>query len=66
MSASEVLQSCTTQRKALLSAIGGVDPSYTSLISFDSDNCEPHLSPFGDFDVNHWLSWQDLFSNHSR
>lgn len=45
MSALEVLQSFRTQRKALLTAIGGVDPYDTSLISFDSNNCEPHLPP---------------------
>ena len=45
MSALEVLQSYPTQRKALLSTIGGVDPSDLSLISFDSDNCEPRLPP---------------------
>ena len=39
----EVLQSCPTQWKNLLSAIGGVDPSNTSLISFDLDNYEPCL-----------------------
>lgn len=31
------------QRKALLTVIGGVDPSDTSLISFDSEKCEPCL-----------------------
>ena len=45
MSALEVLQSCPTQHKALLSSIGGVGPSYLSLISFDLDNYEPHLPP---------------------
>ena len=45
MSALEVLQSFPTQRKTLLIVIGGVDPSNTSLISFDSDNCEPRLPP---------------------
>ena len=45
MSALEVLQSCPTQRKDLLSTIGGVDPFDMSLISFDSDNCECCLPP---------------------
>ena len=45
MSALEVLQSFPTQQKALLTVIGGVDPYDTSLISFDSDNCEPRLPP---------------------
>ena len=45
MSSLEVLQSCAMQWKALLSVIGGIDPSDTSLISFDSDNHEPCLPP---------------------
>jgi hypothetical protein len=45
MSSLEVLQICPTQWKASLSAIDGVDPSNTTLISFNSDNCEPHLPP---------------------
>jgi hypothetical protein len=43
MSALEVLQSCPTQRKALLKAIGGIDPMDTNLIIFD---LEDHI-PFG-------------------
>ena len=35
MSALEVLQSCPSQRKSLLSAIGGIDPADSELISFD-------------------------------
>ena len=35
MSALEVLQSCPTQRKELLSSIGLVDPNDTGLITFD-------------------------------
>ena len=45
MSALEVLQSFPMQQKALLTMIGGVDPSDMGLISFDSDNCEPRLPP---------------------
>ena len=45
MSTLEVLQSCPTQWKALLTMIGGVGPSNTSLISFESDNYEPCLAP---------------------
>ena len=45
MSTWEVLQSFPTKRIFLLSAIGGVNPFDMSLISFDSDNCEPHLPP---------------------
>jgi hypothetical protein len=39
----EVLQTCPTQRKSLLSAMGVVDPADTRLITFDLDNCEPRL-----------------------
>ena len=38
MSALEVLQSCPSQRKSLLSAIGGIDPADLDLITFDLDN----------------------------
>jgi hypothetical protein len=43
MSVLEVLQTCPTQRKSLLSAMGSVDPADTRLITFDLDNCEPRL-----------------------
>jgi hypothetical protein len=39
----EVLQTCPTQRKSLLSAMGAVDPADTRLITFDLDSCEPCL-----------------------
>jgi hypothetical protein len=39
----EVLQTCPTQRKSLLSTLGAVDPSDTQLITFDLDSREPHL-----------------------
>ena len=45
MSALEVLQSCPSQRKALLQAIGAVDFADMSLLSFDPENselCLPH------------------------
>jgi hypothetical protein len=45
MSALEVLQSCTTQRKALLKAIGGIDPTNMNLIVFDLDDHIPRLPP---------------------
>ena len=38
MSALEVLQSFPSQRKALLSAIGGIDPADSSLLTFDLEN----------------------------
>jgi hypothetical protein len=40
MSVLEVLQTCPTQRKSLLSAMGAVDPADTRLITFDLDKCE--------------------------
>ena len=43
MSALEVLQSCPSQRKALLQAIGIVDFADASLLSFDPQNSEPRL-----------------------
>jgi hypothetical protein len=41
MSALEVLQSCPSQRKSLLSAIGGIDPTDSNLICFDLENHVP-------------------------
>jgi hypothetical protein len=43
MSALEVLQSCPTQRKALLNAIRVVDSADASLLYFDPENNEPRL-----------------------
>jgi hypothetical protein len=43
MSVLEVLQTCPTQQKSLLSALGIVDPVDTQLITFDVDNREPRL-----------------------
>jgi hypothetical protein len=45
MSALEVLQSCPAQRKALLKAIGGIDPTDTNLIIFDLEDHIPRLPP---------------------
>ena len=45
MSALEVLQSCPTQWKALLKAIGGIDPTDTNLIIFDLEDHIPRLPP---------------------
>ena len=41
MSTLEVLQSCLSQQKALLSAIGRVDPIDISLLAFDLENFVP-------------------------
>jgi len=43
MSTLEVLQSCPSQRKSLLSAIGGIDPADSELITFDLENHVPRL-----------------------
>jgi hypothetical protein len=43
MSFLEVLQTCPTQQKSLLSALGAVDPTDTRLITFDLDSGEPRL-----------------------
>jgi hypothetical protein len=43
MSVLEVLQTCPTQRKSLLSALGAVDPTDARLITFDLDSSEPRL-----------------------
>ena len=43
MSALEVLQSCPSQRKALLQAIGAVDSANASLLYFDLENSELRL-----------------------
>jgi hypothetical protein len=45
MSALQVLQSCPAQRKALLKAIGGIDPMDTNLIIFDLEDHVPRLPP---------------------
>jgi hypothetical protein len=45
MSALEVLQSFPTQRKALLKAIGGINPTDTNLIIFDLEDHIPRLPP---------------------
>jgi hypothetical protein len=45
MSALEVLQSCPTQRKALLKSIGGIDPTDMNLIVFDLDDHILRLPP---------------------
>jgi hypothetical protein len=45
MSSLEVLQSYPTQRKALLKAIGGIDPTDTNLIIFDLEDHIPSLPP---------------------
>jgi hypothetical protein len=45
MSALEVLQSCPAQWKALLKAIGGIDPTDTNLIVFDLEDHIAQVTP---------------------
>jgi hypothetical protein len=45
MSSLEVLQSCVAQGRALLKAIGGIDPTDTNLIVFDLEDHIPRLPP---------------------
>jgi hypothetical protein len=45
MSSLEVLQSCPAQRRALLKAIGGIDPIDTNLIVFNLEDHIPRLPP---------------------
>jgi hypothetical protein len=51
MSALEVLQSCPTQRKALLKDIGGIEPTDMNLIVFDLDDHIPRLPPHLAFQI---------------
>ena len=44
MSALKVLQTCPTQKKALLSALGGIDPQDSTLAIFDMEKAQPRLS----------------------
>jgi len=47
----EVLQTCHTQRRSLLSALGVVDPVDTRLITFDLDRREPRLPALVAFQI---------------
>jgi len=51
MSALVVLQSCPTQCKLILSAIGAVDLQDLNLIIFDLENSTPHLPHQMDFQI---------------
>ena len=44
MSTLEVLQSCPTQRKNLLTGLGALDPNNTNLIHFNVENYNPRLT----------------------
>jgi hypothetical protein len=51
MSVSEILQTCPTQRKSLLSTLGVVNPADTRLITFDLDSGEPRLPALVAFQI---------------
>jgi hypothetical protein len=51
MSTLKVLQSCPAQRRALLKAIGGIDPTNSNLIVFDLDEHVPRLPPHLAFQI---------------
>ena len=44
MSVLKVLQTCPVQRKALLLAVGSIDPPDSMLAIFDMEKCKPPLS----------------------
>jgi hypothetical protein len=60
MSTLKVLQSCPTQRKALLKAIGGIDPMDTNLIIFDLEDHIPRLPPKLTFQIQVVLSENNI------
>ena len=43
MSTLEVLQNCPSQKQALLSVIGGIDPTDSNLVAFNHKGFEPQL-----------------------
>jgi hypothetical protein len=51
MSVLEVLQTCPTQWKSLLFALGTVNPADTRLITFDLDSREPNLPTLITFQI---------------
>ena len=44
MSALEVLQTCPTQRKKILTALGAMDPENSNIIAFKLDDFNTRLS----------------------
>jgi hypothetical protein len=60
MSALEVLQSFPVQRKALLKAIGGIDPIDTNLIIFDLQDHIPRLPPQLAFQIQVIVSYKKI------
>jgi hypothetical protein len=52
MSALEVLQTCPSQRNALLSALGSLEPSGSKVIKFDVTDVKPRLPYHGAFQIH--------------
>jgi hypothetical protein len=52
MSALEVLQTCPSQRNALLSALGALEPSGSKVIKFDVTEVKPRLPYHVDFQIH--------------
>jgi hypothetical protein len=61
MSALEVLQSCPTQRKALLKSISGIDPTDMNLIIFDLEDHIPRLPSQLAFQIQVVVSDKNIF-----
>jgi hypothetical protein len=61
MSALEFLQSCPAQRRELLKAIGGIDPTDTNLIVFNLDDHIPRLPPQLVFQIQVVVSDKSIF-----
>ena len=60
MSALEVLQSCPIQWKALMKAIGGIDPTDMNLIIFDLEDHIPRLPPQLAFQIQVIVSHKNI------
>jgi hypothetical protein len=61
MSALEVLQIFPTQRKALLKAIGGIDPTDTNLIIFYLEDHIPRFPPQLAFQIQVIVSDKNIY-----
>ena len=61
MSALKFLQSCPTQRKELLKAIGGIDPTNTNLIIFDLEDHISRLPPQLVFQIQVIMENKNIF-----
>ena len=61
MSSFKVLKSFPTQRKALLSSIGGVDPLELNIPTFDVDQSELCLSHQLVFQIQVWVLGKNVF-----